>query len=92
MAAGDTKWFLGFVERTWDADGGDFGATPNSVKCALIKSAANGGIDPSQTEADPCWGAGGTTTRLTPGGLSFTTIRTLTNPRSATWIWAAIKI
>lgn len=52
------------------------GATHNfstaTVKCALIKSLANGGADPAITDADPCWGAGGTTNyssaEVTAGG------------------------
>jgi hypothetical protein len=72
MAAGDTKWFAAYLERVFDFGEADWGATPNTIKCALIKSAANGGHDPSVTDAYPTWGAGGSTdlsaAEVTPGG------------------------
>lgn len=72
MAIGDTYWFVAGVEKIFDAGGLDFGATPNTVKVALIKSAANGGVDPTPTLAYPTWGAAGSTdlsaSEVTPGG------------------------
>jgi hypothetical protein len=61
MAAGDTFMFVAFVEKALDLQGTDFGATPNTIKCALIKSLANGGFDPSVSTPYPTWGASGTT-------------------------------
>lgn len=44
----------------------------DTYKLALVKSAANGGIDPVASTADPRWGAGGTTnlssSEVTAGG------------------------
>lgn len=72
MAQGEVFAFDSFLENVFDGGIHDFGATPNTIKCALIKSAANGGDDPAITDADPCWGAGGSTNYLsaevTPGG------------------------
>lgn len=72
MAVGDTKFFAAWVEKVLDEQSADFGGTPNTIKCALIKSAANGGADPSATDAYPTWGAGGTTnlssSEVTAGG------------------------
>lgn len=72
MAAGNTYWFVRYLERVFDFQSADFGTTPNTIKCALIKSAANGGHDPSVTDAYPTWGAGGSTdlsaAEVTPGG------------------------
>jgi len=76
MAQGDVHVFDAFLENVFDSGIHDFGATPNTIKCALIKSAANGGDDPAITDTDPCWGAGGTTNfataQVTPGG-NYTT-------------------
>jgi len=62
-------WFL---KNVFDGGVHAFGGTPNTIKCALIKSAANGGADPLVTDPDPCWGAGGSTNyqtaEVTPGG------------------------
>ena len=72
MAAGETFWFVGYFQRVFDFQSPDFGTTPNEIKCAIIKSAANGGHDPSVTDAYPTWGSGGTTdlsaSEVTPGG------------------------
>ena len=72
MAAGNTYWFVEYFKRVFDFQSPDFGATPNTIKCALIKSAANGGHDPAVTDAYPTWGAGGTTnlssSEVTAGG------------------------
>ena len=73
MAQGDTVLFNKFVE-----DMGDklYNLSGDTFKLALVKSSANGGIDPTATTADPRWGAGGTTNLLssevTPGG-NYTT-------------------
>jgi hypothetical protein len=55
----------------------------DTLKIAFVKSAANSGIDPVATTADPRWGAGGTTnlstsqvatgTSYVTGGPSLTT-------------------
>ena len=43
-----------------------------TIKFAIVKSAANGGVDPTAALADPRWGAGGTTnlssSEVTAGG------------------------
>jgi len=76
MAQGDVTIFDAFLENVFDSGIHDFGSTPNTIKVALIKSAANGGDDPAVTDAVPCWGAGGTTNfataEVTPGG-NYTT-------------------
>lgn len=59
MSAGSTYWFVRYLERVFDFQSADFGTTPHTIKCALIKSAANGGYDPAVTTAYPTWGAGG---------------------------------
>lgn len=73
MAAGDLTVFNEFRE--------DIGIKLHNLdtdtfRVALVKSAANGGIDPTAATADPRWGAGGTTNLLssevTPGG-NYTT-------------------
>ena len=61
MAAGNSYGFVEWLDRVFDNQTADFGTTPNTIKCALIKSAANGGWDPSVTDPYPTWGAGGTT-------------------------------
>jgi hypothetical protein len=72
MAAGNTYGFVVWLQRVFEYFEHDFGTTPNTIKCALIKSAANGGADPSVTDAYPTWGSGGTTDysahEVTPGG------------------------
>jgi len=56
---------------------------------SLIKSAANGGIDPTAATSDPRWGAGGSTNLLssevTPGG----NYSTGGDPLAVTWVEAA---
>lgn len=61
MAAGTTTWFAAYLEKVFDEQVADFGTTPNTIKCALIKSAANGGHDPSASDPHPTWGSGGST-------------------------------
>jgi hypothetical protein len=72
MAQGTVSIFDAFLENVLDSGIHDFGATPNAIKVALIKSAANGGDDPAVTDPDPRWGAGGGTNfasaEVTPGG------------------------
>lgn len=72
MAAGNTYWFVSYLERVFDFADVDFGATPHALKIAFIKSVANGGITPSITTAYPTWGAAGSTNmssyQVTPGG------------------------
>ena len=38
MSAGQTFWFADYLTRVFDYQSADFGATPNTVKCILIKS------------------------------------------------------
>jgi len=59
MAQGDVvffDWFLYNLARGPDV-GHDFGTTPNTIKCAIIDSI----LTPTETTADPRWGAGGST-------------------------------
>jgi hypothetical protein len=59
MAQGDVVFFDQFLynlSRGPDI-GHDFGATPNVVKVALIRST----VTPDATTTDPCWGTGGIT-------------------------------
>ena len=69
MAQGDNILFNKFVEDIGDKL---HDLSDDTFKFALIKSAANGGIDPTATTADPRWGAGGSTdlsaSEVTPGG------------------------
>ncbi|MGI9406005.1 MAG: hypothetical protein ACR2O4_06500, partial [Hyphomicrobiaceae bacterium] len=73
MASGDLTPF-----NEWGDDVGEkiHNIETDEFKAALIKSAANGGIDPTAATPDPRWGAGGTTNLLssevTPGG-NYTT-------------------
>jgi len=61
MAIGDFRWYVSYWHRSMDNLGiPDFGTTPHTIKCALIKSLANGGWDPAITDAHPSWGSGGT--------------------------------
>lgn len=59
MAQGDVVFFDQFmVNSQLGPDiGHDFGATPNTIKCALVDSV----LTPTDATLDPCWGAGGTT-------------------------------
>ena len=60
MAAGQTFWFADYLKRVMAGEAlPDMGTTPNTIKCALIKSAANGGFDPEVTTDYPTWGATG---------------------------------
>lgn len=73
MAAGDITLFheysddLGLKIHNLNTD---------TIKLGVIKSAANGGDDPAAADADPRWGAGGSTNfataEVTPGG-NYTT-------------------
>jgi hypothetical protein len=58
MAQGDVVLFQDFIANLGT---GVHNLNTNTIKFGLIKSAANGGDDPANTDADPCWGAGGTT-------------------------------
>lgn len=83
MASGDIKWFvralLDLGEKLHDL-------SSDTLKVGIVKSAANGGIDPTKDTADPRWGAGGTTnlssSEVTTGGTSYTGPLTL---GSVTW-------
>lgn len=87
MAAGDTYWFVEYLHRVFDYGSADFGGTPNTLKMALIKSAANGGVDPTIALAYPTWGAGGSTnlssSEVTPGGTYVAGGAELATPSSA---------
>lgn len=84
MAQGDVTIFDAHMENVWDGGIHVFGAAPNTLKCALIRSAANGGDDPAITDPNPCWGAGGTTNfataQVTPGGNYTTGGNTMASP------------
>lgn len=81
MAQGDITIFnefkedLGLKIHDLETDAFNYG---------LIKSAANGGIDPTAATTDPRWGAGGTTNLLssevTPGGNYTTGGPSIANP------------
>jgi len=58
MAAGDSVRFNQFK---LDRGKGIHDLSSDTIKFALIKGAANSGLDPTATTADPRWGAGGTT-------------------------------
>lgn len=83
MAAGDIVWFdqalLNLGKKIFDL-------SSDTLKLGLVKSAANGGIDPAVTTADPCWGAGGSTnlssSQVATAGTSYTGPQSLT---SVTW-------
>jgi hypothetical protein len=85
MAAGNSYGFVAYLEKVFDSGIADFG-TPNTIKCALIKSLANGGFDPVVTTAYPTWGSAGTTdlstSQVTPGGNYVDGGVTCTNPTS----------
>ena len=57
MAQGDVHVFDAFLENVFDSGIHDFGATPNTIKCALITSATT----PAITDTDPHFGGSGTT-------------------------------
>lgn len=57
MAQGEVFVFDQFLENVFDADIHDFGATPNTIKCAIVDNT----IVPAVTTADPHWGGTGTT-------------------------------
>lgn len=69
MAAGDLTLFNQFGEDEGE-EIHNLGA--DTIKVALIKSAANSGYDPTAATSNPCWGAGGTTNlssyEVTAGG------------------------
>lgn len=86
MAAGNTYWFVEYLHQVFDFGSADFGATPNTLKFALIKSAANGGITPAIDTPRPTWGAAGSTDmsayEVTPGGTYVTGGAALASPTS----------
>lgn len=60
MAQGDVVVFDSFLQYVLKGNAEnpfDFGATPDTIKCAIVNNATV----PSATTANPCWGAGGTT-------------------------------
>ena len=84
MAIGDIKWFsaglLGIGNKLHNL-------SSDALKYGILKSAANGGIDPTLATADPCWGAGGSTnlssSQVAIGGTSYTGPAVL--PATVTW-------
>jgi len=56
MAKGD---FVLFAQAKLDLGKKIHDLSTDALKIALIKSAANGGIDPTELTTDPRWGAGG---------------------------------
>lgn len=69
MATGDIKWFASGLLKLGQKK---INLGSDTLKYALLKSAANGGIDPTLATSDPCWGAGGSTnlssSEVTAGG------------------------
>lgn len=73
MAQGDVVVFDSFLQYVLKGNAEnpfDFGATPDTIKCAIVSNATV----PASTTANPCWGAGGTTNFATneQTGGSFT--------------------
>lgn len=83
MAVGDIKWF---AQGLLDLGNKLHNLGSDTLKYGIVKSAANGGIDPSLSTTDPRWGAGGTTnlssSQVATGGTSYTGPGSLA---SATW-------
>jgi hypothetical protein len=73
MAKGD---FVLFAQAKLDLGKAIHNLSADALKFGVIKSAANGGIDPVEATPDPRWGAGGSTNLLlsevTPGGSYVT--------------------
>ena len=57
MAQGDVVAFDQFAFNLCSGVGHNFGATPNTLKCAIVNSV----ITPTETTINPCWGPGGDT-------------------------------
>lgn len=83
MATGDITWF---DQALLDLGSKIHNLGSDVLKLGIVKSAANGGIDPATTTADPRWGAGGTTnlssSSVVVTGTSYTAPQTLA---SVTW-------
>jgi hypothetical protein len=83
MSVGDITWF---DEALLNLGKKIFDFANDAIKVGIIKSAANGGVDPAVTTADPRWGAGGTTnlasSQVATAGTAYTAPITLT---SVTW-------
>ncbi len=64
--------FIYFAQAKLDVGDKLHDLSTDTFKLSLIKNAAGGGVNPTETTADPRWGAGGTTNLLssevTPGG------------------------
>jgi len=69
MAKGD---FVLFAKTKEDLGNAVHNLSANTIKLALIRSAANGGIDPTELTTDPRWGVGGgvdlSASEVVPGG------------------------
>lgn len=79
MSSGDIVWFnqakLNVGKKLIDL-------SADTLKLGIVKSQANGGIDPSASTSDPCWGSGGSTnlssSQVATGGSAYTGPKTLT--------------
>jgi hypothetical protein len=56
MVQGTVVVFDAYMENTWDSGIHDFGASPNTIMCAIVNNTA----PPVITTANPTWGAAGT--------------------------------
>ena len=85
MAQGTVKVFDTFINYSFEGNAEnpfDLGATPDVIKCAIINNTA----PPATDDADPCWGAGGSTDHSTyeeDGGSYTTGGLVLSNPTVA---------
>jgi hypothetical protein len=84
MAQGDIKWFN---QALLDLGSAIHNLGSNTLNYGIIKSAANGGIDPLTTTAAPHWGGTGTTnlstSQVVTTGTSYTGPAAL--PATVTW-------
>lgn len=73
MAQGDITWFNAAKVKIGN---GAFNLGADTLRVGIIKSAANGGVDPTASLADPRWGVGGSTnlssSQVATGGTSYT--------------------
>lgn len=83
MAVGDIVWF---DQALLDLGSKKHNLGSDTLKLGIVKSAANGGVDPAATTSDPRWGAGGSTnlssSQVATAGTSYTGPQTLA---SVTW-------
>ena len=72
-----------FFDDAWERIHEDMNLETDAFKIGLIKSAANGGDDPADTDAGPAWSGGTTnfgTSEVTPGGNYITAGAATANP------------